>query len=217
VALLRQVGVQWANACVLAERFRSLQGFVGQGRSHLRGLFLLDHDLKWVSANEAAERMVLAGWLHGRRGARLTFASAATTAAWRLAQRHAVDPAAPAQRTVPVYDGSGDLVAFAWLQPYGASTPGDELPAFALFVRSLAGTDEAALARELSSLFSLTPAEARLAVALRRKGDLTHAAADVGITEGSARVRLQSVFDKCGTHRQGELMRMLDALSDATA
>ena len=108
-------------------------------------------------------------------------------------------------------------MAFACLQPYGVCANGSGLPAFALFVRPLGGFDEGALVRELKQLFALTSAESRLAVALQNHGSLAHAATVVGITEGSARVRLQGVYDKTGLHRQGELMRMLDALADAIA
>jgi DNA-binding CsgD family transcriptional regulator len=57
--------------------------------------------------------------------------------------------------------------------------------------------------------FGLTAAEARLAVQLAAGDDLRTAAANLGITYGTARVRLANVFNKTDTRRQGELIGLL--------
>jgi uncharacterized protein YhfF/DNA-binding CsgD family transcriptional regulator len=60
-----------------------------------------------------------------------------------------------------------------------------------------------------SGAFRLTPAEARLAVHLASGASLTEAADEFGVTHNTVRAQLRSIFDKTDTHRQGELVRLL--------
>ena len=61
----------------------------------------------------------------------------------------------------------------------------------------------------LQQRFGLTPAEAAFALEII-KGDGRQAAADrLGITVGTARTHLSSIFDKTGSKRQAELVRLL--------
>ena len=61
----------------------------------------------------------------------------------------------------------------------------------------------------LRIFLGLTAAEARLAALLASGEGLRSAAAQLGITYGSARARLAQIFQKTGTRRQGELVRLL--------
>jgi len=61
----------------------------------------------------------------------------------------------------------------------------------------------------LRELFGLTPTEIGLARILASGESLKGAAAKLEITEGHARQRLQAVFHKTGTARQGELVALL--------
>ncbi|WP_428821250.1 helix-turn-helix transcriptional regulator [Microbulbifer sp. MCCC 1A16149] len=70
-------------------------------------------------------------------------------------------------------------------------------------------TDLSAL--EIVRLFGLTPAEARLAVALYEGCAVNEYAAKQGISSGTARIQLKSIFSKLGVHRQPELVRLLGA------
>lgn len=61
----------------------------------------------------------------------------------------------------------------------------------------------------LQHCFGLTPAEAAFAVEIA-KGDGKPAAAERrGISFATARTHLSSIFEKTGTHRQAELIRLL--------
>jgi DNA-binding CsgD family transcriptional regulator/uncharacterized protein YhfF len=60
-----------------------------------------------------------------------------------------------------------------------------------------------------SRAFRLTPAEARLAVHLASGASLTEAADEFGVSHNTVRAQLRSIFDKTDTHRQGELVRLL--------
>jgi len=64
-------------------------------------------------------------------------------------------------------------------------------------------------AQRLEAAFGLTQAEARLATLLAAGEDLRGAAEKLKITYGTARTRLVQIFQKTGTRRQGELIRLL--------
>lgn len=61
----------------------------------------------------------------------------------------------------------------------------------------------------LSALFDLTPAEARLAIALAAGKSLQATAAELGIEYTSARTYLSRIFGKTGTSQQSELVALL--------
>ena len=65
------------------------------------------------------------------------------------------------------------------------------------------------LSTRLRGMFGLTAAEARLADRLAAGDTLRIAAAALGITYGTARVRLAEIFQKTNTHRQTELVSLL--------
>jgi DNA-binding CsgD family transcriptional regulator/PAS domain-containing protein len=61
----------------------------------------------------------------------------------------------------------------------------------------------------LQAVLGLTEAEARLAALLAEGQDLRDAALQLGITYGTARTRLATIFQKTDTRRQGELIKLL--------
>jgi DNA-binding CsgD family transcriptional regulator/PAS domain-containing protein len=61
----------------------------------------------------------------------------------------------------------------------------------------------------LRELYGLTPSEAAVASLLSGGRRLAEVADELGITVNTAKVRLQEVFAKTGTHRQAELARLL--------
>ena len=61
----------------------------------------------------------------------------------------------------------------------------------------------------LRELFDLSPAEAALVGKLADNCSLKEAAQSLGRTVGTARIQLQSIFDKTGTNRQSSLVRLL--------
>jgi DNA-binding CsgD family transcriptional regulator len=66
--------------------------------------------------------------------------------------------------------------------------------------------------RALQEAFELTPVECALAAALVVGKSLQQAALSLRISEGHARQRLQSIFQKTSTSRQGELIALLNKL-----
>ena len=65
----------------------------------------------------------------------------------------------------------------------------------------------------LRDLFLLTPAEARIANRLSCGQDVASIASDLGVSRGTVRVHLKSLFWKTATRRQGELIALLAHLS----
>lgn len=63
--------------------------------------------------------------------------------------------------------------------------------------------------RTLSELFNLTPAEIRVAIHTAKGGGLQYVADQLSISLSTARIHLQHVFEKTGTHRQADLTRLL--------
>ena len=59
------------------------------------------------------------------------------------------------------------------------------------------------------SLFGLTPAEARVAMALMGGGTARHVAEGLGVSLHTVRHHLQSIFEKTGAARQSELLTLL--------
>ncbi len=62
---------------------------------------------------------------------------------------------------------------------------------------------------DVATLFGLTPAEARLATALTEGASLADYANEQGISVGTTRIQLKSVFSKTKTSRQSDLIKLL--------
>ncbi|MGE0419789.1 MAG: helix-turn-helix transcriptional regulator [Acetobacteraceae bacterium] len=78
----------------------------------------------------------------------------------------------------------------------------------AMFVQEV-GTLQPLPGEVLVKLYGLTPAETRLIALLAADRTIEVAAADLGIARTTARTHLQHIFDKTGTSRQSELMRLV--------
>ena len=58
-------------------------------------------------------------------------------------------------------------------------------------------------------LYNLTPAEARLTLALLEGKGLEWAAEQISLSVNTARTHLKRIFEKTRTHRQAELVRLI--------
>ncbi len=72
---------------------------------------------------------------------------------------------------------------------------------------------EQSTAAILQRIYKLTPAEARLADALRGGQELASVAEQLGISDGTARTHLKAIFVKTDTSRQSQLAALLERLS----
>lgn len=62
---------------------------------------------------------------------------------------------------------------------------------------------------KLESVFGLTPAEIRLALAFQSEASIEAAATREGLTSGTARQYMKRIFKKTGTSNQAQLMKIL--------
>lgn len=82
-------------------------------------------------------------------------------------------------------------------------------PVVLVVVRLLAGGEARIDETSLRFAFGLSTAEVRLCEALANGHSLARTAEMLGISEGTVRQRAKVVFQKTGTHRQGELIALL--------
>jgi DNA-binding CsgD family transcriptional regulator len=71
------------------------------------------------------------------------------------------------------------------------------------------GARPASIAADLTRVFALTPAEARLADRLLREESLEAAAESLGVSIGTARNQLKAAYLKTDTHSQGQLIALI--------
>jgi DNA-binding CsgD family transcriptional regulator/PAS domain-containing protein len=70
--------------------------------------------------------------------------------------------------------------------------------------------------KQLRELFGLTPAETRLALALLEGVPVREAAGRFGTSQNTTRSQLARIFDKTGTNRQSDLVRLLMRMDGLT-
>ena len=183
---------------------------------------IVDRNRRLRLANIAGETL-----LRSARGVRLdrdgsvALADATANAGLAVALRTCFDPAvAAAPCDIRFNTGEGGRVSWLNVVPLVA----DDLTGKGPLARFLADRERLALlivstpwepsldtAARLRAAFLMTSAEVMLAVALMEGVSLDTYARDRGITINTARKQLQSLFEKTGTHRQGELIAALFA------
>jgi len=208
IAVLRAFAPHWVRYKQLEQRIatsqRDLHGHRGLAVFELGPAF----DVRRM--NGPAERCISAGWLQRGPDGALRMHDARSQSLWATCQRQAATTSAAT--SIPVYGHHAEVVAYAALQPV---SDGNIAPRRLLFVRPLQPIgDHIDLTATLRASCGLTTSEAAFAVALRRSETLADAAQSLGITVGTARQRLQEIFEKMDLHRQAELFQALDALAE---
>lgn len=209
MAVLRDFAPHWV-------RYKQLEQRLAAGQRDHRGhpslaVFELGPNFDVRRMNPPAEHCIASGWLQRGPDGALRMHDARSQALWANCQRQAASSAAPPP-AVPVYGHHAEVVAYAALRP---QVDGSLTPRRLLFVRPLQPIGaHADLAATLRTSCGLTASEAAFAVALRRSETLAEAAQSLGITVGTARQRLQEIFEKMDLHRQAELFQALDSLAE---
>lgn len=174
------------------------------------GVAIVDRELRPIAVNRHLERILFRHDGLGLSRNALTAsdrASAATLAdlVWRAASDDLRDVSA---RTMLLRRPAGrppwSLTARRLDARHASSTIG----LVVLLVEDLA-RKPANIAPTLMAAFGLTPREASLAAELARGKDLADAAEALGITIGTARIYLKSVFAKTRTRRQADLVGLI--------
>jgi len=109
-------------------------------------------------------------------------------------------------------DGRAAQIVILALTPSAQGMPGMESQTVLVAIHDHQGTPRAmpALLREL---YSLTPAETRLAALLTQGVGLPDACAQLGIKRETSRTQLKSIFSKTRTSTQAQLAHLLTRLS----
>lgn len=212
---LATLGPHLARAVMLAQQLSLRQARTSLDLLELnsRPAFLVDHAGGIAACNRGAEALI--GRDFTLRGRALRAVDPASNKALQRLIRAVLAPpfpsAAPEEEPVVIRrDGRSALVVHA-------------LPTARLLSDVFVGTRALLIAIDLDErpapavgkvreLFGLTPTEAQLAIRLAQEESLTEAAGALGITAGTARLHLKSIFLKTDTHRQAELIALMQRI-----
>ncbi len=176
------------------------------------GLFLLDDEARVRRLNAAGEALVGADKGLTVRGGRLR--ATAPEAARRLSALIGRAAArAPSEREA----GSMGVPQSSGATPLAISVAPIRVESVAIFDHRpwvlVCVTDPDAVGahpeRTLRAVFGLTPAEARVALALFGGATPREAATQLGISANTVRVHLSHIFEKTGANRQSALVKLL--------
>jgi DNA-binding CsgD family transcriptional regulator/PAS domain-containing protein len=170
-------------------------------------------------ANVPAEALLRTGTPLGHRAGTIAAATPAETAALHAALRRAVeaaadDPHGPAASLV-LHDATGARLALS-IVPLACAAWNAGAPARLALVTATPLEPPRPDPAPLRMAFGFTGAEAELAAALAGGRRLDAVAADRGVRMPTVRSQLRAIFDKTGTSRQAELVRLLARLPHST-
>jgi DNA-binding CsgD family transcriptional regulator len=165
------------------------------------GVVLVDSGASVLFANRVAERLFHDGLRLERT--RLAAQRPGDTAALR----RAIDDTAQSNvgRTVVIEreERAPLIIVAAPMAAHRAPTPG-----VILFVRDMEAPATSSLS-SFASHFGLTTAEASAAAELAKADGVNAAAARLGVSRATVRTHLNHIFQKTGTRRQAELVRLM--------
>lgn len=208
--MLRVLMPHLQHALSLNLRFRQIEmerdGAVEMLDHCSSAAFLVDHGARILQANAAAEALLGRGKaLYGRSG-RLAACDPPGTALLRA--MIAGDTADAMGGKLLLRDSDGGMLSLqVWRVQKCASRPAGRAAAV-IFAEELA--EPALPSREqLRSLFGFTPAQASLALEILQGDGVEAAARRLGISRATARTHLLQCFQRTGTGRQAELVRVI--------
>ncbi|MFT0860910.1 helix-turn-helix transcriptional regulator [Ancylobacter sp. G4_0304] len=179
-----------------------------------RPTFILDPDLRPVHINRQA--LGLMGRYFTEEDGRLLPVAEHQRAAFTAAVRSALADAEPQKegpQPITLTMATGEAPLVAWILPLvgasadrlGNAPPGERVVVLVQTLHAERSIDPTVI----RNVFGLTLGEARLAAQLGAGHSVRRAAAELGITEGTARVVLKRVFQKMGVQRQSQLVANL--------
>jgi DNA-binding CsgD family transcriptional regulator len=202
VALARKLSEECgraAAAAALTERFQS-------------AAFVVDMSLRVQDVNEAAVEACRSGAFVSISRNMLIFRDDAHHAA----VRHAVAAVLARDETQSRigFEAAGDLWVVDVVAVRTSSSPGiarilPPEPRALILARNVNDTDGLGGLDLFARHYRLTPAETRFCVHLAAGDSIDLTAAHLSITRNTARERLKTIFQKCGVHRQSELIRKI--------
>jgi DNA-binding CsgD family transcriptional regulator len=172
------------------------------------GVILVGQACGIVVANQQAQDLLAAGEGLSSKNGHLSFAGSAGHAELRNLVHAVIEGRSQGGAVSVSRSSEADLqilVVPSASQAFGSGT-GDAL--CALFVTDPVAMPETPLS-VLRGLYDLTKAEARVANLLLQGRRLEEASAQLGVTKETVRSQVKSIFDKVGTTRQTDLVRIL--------
>ncbi|MGX9721635.1 helix-turn-helix transcriptional regulator [Stenotrophomonas acidaminiphila] len=217
LGLMRALTPHWINAYAMLRRMHGLERQVETLEQALEfspvAMFVLDEDLRIVRGNAAGEALLQGGLLRREAGV-LAARGAPGLELHGLLQRALRGgsrlPGGDVERLV--LRDAGEHPALALTAHRLVEWSPREQGALLVFVREV-GRVPPSLKSALRALFTLTEAEARLALSLYRNADAALAARECGITPGTAQGRLKMIYDKTGERGQASLVRLVAAVA----
>lgn len=202
------------NALALNGRLQSLEGSQRALKATLNnfheGIFHLTSDGIVVFANEAGQLMEMNSTLVCRKNSRLVPVFAADSTALYKALQKLASGFSGTMSDLQLHAPDGRLGGLLTLCPVPESdSPWSTRRVVAIaFVRILDQPPPSQMSR-LQQAWGLTRAEGRLAELLVRGLSLDDVAGQTGVSKNTVRSQVRSMYEKTGTHRQGELVALL--------
>jgi DNA-binding CsgD family transcriptional regulator/PAS domain-containing protein len=204
------------NAYTLHRQLRRIQSLERSYRAALdrmpEGVLFLDASGTILFANEQAQAIEAEGHMIRREHGRLAAVQLRENRTLQsvLSRMTSAGFSGTTQR-VRLHDRNGHPVGLVSVCP----TPPAALAAWSepgvaamVFVKSLV-RPHMPVDDRLQAAWSLTPAESQLAGLLLQGLSLEEASRRLGVSKNTVRSQLRGLFDKTGTHRQGELVSLL--------
>lgn len=179
-----------------------------------RPAFILDHAQRPVVVNRSAGPLV--DRFFTREGEALRPRRDEEAGAFSAAVRDAHGMSAAAPRPATVTDADGGKVALWTVPLVGDSAHGLGIhrpDRHVLVVGQRIGEGGPVDPALIRDMLGLTLGEARLSSLIAAGRNVKQAAAELGITEGTARVVLKRAFGRLGIHRQADLVARIAALA----
>jgi DNA-binding CsgD family transcriptional regulator/PAS domain-containing protein len=178
------------------------------------GIFLVDADARIVHVNARGHAMIAEGKFLKKIDGRLAAVDAQADQSLRdvFAAADAGDAAVGARGIalpLPARDGDRWVANVLPLTSGARRKAGIDYAAVAaVFVRK-AALDLPSPLQTMAELFKLTPAELRVASAIIDIGGVPDVASVLGISETTVKTHLQHLFEKTGTNRQADFVKLV--------
>jgi DNA-binding CsgD family transcriptional regulator len=175
------------------------------------GLFIVDGTTRILHANAAARRLLAAEDVLSSRGGRLVACDPEANRSLRLALT-AADSAMEATHSVLsliASDGTRRVGHVRPLKPAERSYGDDPQEALAAVLVYKTGMECPRPPDIIARSYNLTPTELRVLLAIVEIGGAPEVAAKLGIAPSTVRTHVGRLFEKTGTKRQAELVRLV--------